>query len=78
MPAGLEKTYSILDRLKRSKLAVTTIAWTMAGSEIVQYHDTDRDYCGILFLGACAVSCLYLFSQGRVAEITAKHDDRAS
>ena len=68
----IEKNYSILERMKRSKLAVTTIAWTMAGSETLQYHDVDRDYCGILFLGACAVSCLYIYSQGRIDELQKK------
>ena len=67
--------YSVLSRLKRSKLAVTTIAWALASSEIVSYHEVDREYCRWVFLGACAVSCCYLFAQGRVDEAKSKNND---
>ena len=40
----VQEGYSIRSRLKRSKLAVTTIAWALASSEIVGYHDIDREY----------------------------------
>ena len=68
----VQEGYSIRSRLKRSKLAVTTIAWALASSEIVGYHDIDREYCRWLFLGACAVSCFYLYAQGRVDEAASK------
>lgn len=64
------QNYGVLSRLKRSKLAMTTVAWALGGIEIAAYHDVDREYCTWLFLGCCAVTCLYLYAQGRVDEIT--------
>jgi hypothetical protein len=61
-----ERTYGVLDRLARTKLAVTVVILVTGLLYMDHYKRIDQDVVVYIYYGMCVVAVAYLVMQGLV------------